>query len=722
MLRRAAIVLALFGCLASLVWMFTGPSASKSAGENAQVLGSIAGVLSLALAVALLWQRTPTSKTSETGVTSEQLQHAQEYLARETLRSWQEQAKKRGITRPSPVTVKWQWASEDVAVPPKPHVALLTAGTVTKLRQQLYERLDVPARVVVLGGPGSGKTTAMLLLLIDILRHRADDSQQPVPVWLTLGGWNPETTKLREWAATVLSRDYPGLSAAKYGGSATAAELIAPGRVALFLDGLDEIPPALQGPALDRIDKEAADLRLVLTSRPEEYQDAIKDGRLYDAAVIEVLPVEPEQARDFLLDQQIGDSHRAWQQVTDRLMANRNGVLAHTFTSPLALSLARDAYRSDPMALLDRQAHPTPDALLRHLLARSLDLAYPDRAEREHALRWLSWIARRMGTSRDLRWWDIPTWIPAWQRRLAPGSSVGFVVGLMDGILLGLTFGLTFGLAAWLTVWLTVGLTAGLTAELEVLPKSLFIRRIDRTVGTRLVVGLVVGLVGGFAVGFAGALVGGFALGLTFGFAGTLRDGLVGGLVGGLTFGLAGGLTSVPIVLTATWSRPLPFARSARPAETYRADLRRTIAVGLTLGLTFGLAVGLTVGLAVGLTFGLTFGFVGGLTFGLLGLTFGLAAASGPALELAKAELVLRLRGQRVRFMPLLETALERQVLRQAGAVYQFRHAALQDLLAEASPTDSAVQAAVPRPAMPVTSESGAPPESSKSAEEASSR
>ena len=45
-------------------------------------------------------------------------------------------------------------------------------------------------------------------------------------------------------------------------------------------------------------------------------------------------------------------------------------------------------------------------------------------------------------------------------------------------------------------------------------------------------------------------------------------------------------------------------------------------------------------------------------------------------------ELVWRLRGQRVRFVSLLQTALDRQVLRQAGAVYQFRHAALHDLLA----------------------------------------
>jgi hypothetical protein len=46
------------------------------------------------------------------------------------------------------------------------------------------------------------------------------------------------------------------------------------------------------------------------------------------------------------------------------------------------------------------------------------------------------------------------------------------------------------------------------------------------------------------------------------------------------------------------------------------------------------------------------------------------------------AQVVLFLQGRRVRFMPLLETALERQVLRQAGAVYQFRHADLQDRLA----------------------------------------
>jgi hypothetical protein len=38
----------------------------------------------------------------------------------------------------------------------------------------------------------------------------------------------------------------------------------------------------------------------------------------------------------------------------------------------------------------------------------------------------------------------------------------------------------------------------------------------------------------------------------------------------------------------------------------------------------------------------------------------------------------------------LLHTSLDRQVLRQAGAVYQFRHAALQDLLAAQASTEPA--------------------------------
>src|SRR5262249_44413718 len=243
------------------------------------------------------------------------------------------------------------------------------------------------ARVVVLGGPGGDKTAAMLLLLIDILEHRPAGSGQPVPVWLTLGGWNPDTTSLRDWVAATLTRDYPGLAAREYGGgSRMAAEVIRTGRGALFLGGLGEVPPAVQGTALQVIDRDAAGLRVVLPSRPEQYQAAVEDGRLYGAAVIDVLPVGLDQAQKFLLAEQLQPHRRRWQQVIDHLRAHPDSVAARTLTTPLALTLARDTYtRTDPTDLLDTRMHPTPEALLRHLLTRSLTLAYPDPAEHQHA-------------------------------------------------------------------------------------------------------------------------------------------------------------------------------------------------------------------------------------------------------------------------------------------------------------------------------------------------
>ena len=123
------------------------------------------------------------------------------------------------------------------------------------------------------------------------------------------------------------------------------------------------------------------------------------------------------------------------------------------------------------------------------------------------------------------------------------------------------------------------------------------------------------------------------------------------------------------------------------PRLVYQRDVRSHLVSGLMGGLIGGIVGGL-LGMLVGdglldrLLFGLAFGLAFGLTLGLVsGLVSGFRA--GAASSLLFTELALWPRRRRVRFMPLLETALERQVLRQAGAVYQFRHADLQDRLAD---------------------------------------
>ena len=137
---------------------------------------------------------------------------------------------------------------------------LLGSGVVTRLHNEVYARLPY-GRLVLVGGPGAGKTGAMILLLLAVLASRGSltgdqRARVPVPVWLTLGGWNPAATTLQEWAVLTMNRDHPFLRAPDYGPDA-AGELLRGGRVALFLDGLDEMPEGMRAQALGRIDDQA---------------------------------------------------------------------------------------------------------------------------------------------------------------------------------------------------------------------------------------------------------------------------------------------------------------------------------------------------------------------------------------------------------------------------------------------------------------------------------
>ena len=175
---------------------------------------------------------------------------------------------------------------------------MLNSGLVTRLHDEVYARLH-HGRLVLIGGPGAGKTGAMILLLLEALRYRqrmpeTARTDVPVPVWLTLGSWDPSVQGLRDWVTATISRDHPYLRATDFGPNAVA-QLFDTGRIALFLDGLDEMPDMLRGKAVERLTAEAAGRRVVITSRPDEFRETIDLGRrqLPYTAVIELRPVGP---------------------------------------------------------------------------------------------------------------------------------------------------------------------------------------------------------------------------------------------------------------------------------------------------------------------------------------------------------------------------------------------------------------------------------------------
>jgi len=205
----------------------------------------------------------------------------------------------------------------------------------------------------------------MILLLLAALDCRASlpagqREQVPVPVWLTMGRWDPATTSLRAWAAETMNRDHPALRAAEYGPDA-AGELLRGGRVALFLDGLDEMPLAIRTQAMRRINDEAQGQRIVLTSRTVEFQHALLESRIHNTAVIELRPVRPSAAATYLLNGQAGAARIRWKQLGACLKRNPGSAAARALDNPLPLSAARDAYSGqDPMILTELRGSPLP--------------------------------------------------------------------------------------------------------------------------------------------------------------------------------------------------------------------------------------------------------------------------------------------------------------------------------------------------------------------------
>jgi hypothetical protein len=168
-------------------------------------------------------------------------------------------------------------------------------------------------------------------------------------------------------------------------------------------------------------------------------------------------------------------------------------------------------------------------------------------------------------------------------------------------------------------------------------------------------IGLILWLSVGLAVELGAGSASRTGLGLAFAF------------VAGFAFGFAIGLASFYGYFCTT---PAAASASATAVSSYDADRRTSVIAGLVIGSVAGIMAGFGFGLTVGIATGLG-----------AGLLAALVAVQVPVVKVTEISLSFQ-EHSKVNFRHLLEDALDRQLLRQAGTVYQFRHAALQDHLA----------------------------------------
>ncbi|MBP2706901.1 NACHT domain-containing protein [Microbispora sp. RL4-1S] len=725
--RRVALPVAGLAAVAGLGYALTRLSESDAAVNWAQLASVALGVFTLIPPLVSTWRRRPPGGTS----TIEQIDRAERALRVLVHEQWREEIVIRELDEPARLPVRWKVSGLDVMDQDErvDGLGLLRSwfgfGRVrfdgrTDRMPEMAGRFRKLARrrLVILGEAGMGKTTLAVLLLRELLRE--PQPGDPVPVLLSMSGWDPAAEPVHRWLGRRLRENYPALRAPEFGPDA-ARGLVTYHRILPVLDGLDELPDVMRPKVINALNAAWTVESVILTCRTADYLTAVSVrgcAALAGAAVIEPKPVKSSDVISYLRDRLAPEQRAEWAGLLSELKADP-GPLAEALSTPLVVWLLYKVYvetGADPAPLRDAERFPTAAAVIDHLLDNLVQASFaatpPDddpaeRHEHDHpfrpqrswdpdeARRWLSFVARHMSATgtRDFHWWHLHRAVSRRWSILVGGVTIGLPVGVTVGLTSdavvalrsphggSLRDALLFGLAGGPVGGLVGGLTGGLILDrlkgytLEPAYANLRWRGSVPRLAGQLALGLVTVLPVGMIAAFALWRVAGISSEVD----GLILYALVIGAMGGVTLGLNKWVTT-----------PLTNDRPQGPLITLRRDLQlvygRSLTFGLALGLAFGFAGTLVngfSGLARGAEAGIAFGLAGGVVFTL---TFGFTGASSNYLV---AVAVLRARGRiPLRLMRLLEDAHRVGLLRQVGPVYRFRHEKLQDRLAHIHTAD----------------------------------
>ena len=387
---------------------------------------------------------------------------------------------------------------------------VLPPGTrISDIYDQLGEEL------LILGQPGSGKTTMLLELTRDLLDRAEVDKGHPLPVVFNLSSWGADQPPLDAWLATELNVRY-GVP------KKLAKEWVREERFLPLLDGLDEVALARRAACVKAINTFRTHhglLPVVVCSRVADYEALAVQLRLQGA--VEIQPLTETQVDRLLED--AGPSLLGVQKAL-----KTNATLKKLLDTPLMLSVAVLAYQGPSSEALqaaesrtDRRAQ-----LFQTYVQRMLECyqsRYTARYSRQQILRWLAWLGRQMD-SRAQSIFYLERMQPDWlsSERLAISTSLmigGLVVRLVVGLVVGLLFGLVVGLFFGLLFGLVGGLVVGLLLFSNKIEPAETMKWSWRNLDLKEI--------------------------LFFGLVGGLVGGLLDGLVGGLVVGLVGGLNAV---------------------------------------------------------------------------------------------------------------------------------------------------------------------------------
>ena len=427
--------------------------------------------------------------------------------------------------------------------------------------------------LLILGEPGSGKTTTLLQLARDLIAEVDSAFTQPVPVILNLSTWTIKQQPLDEWLVAELNSKY---RLPKKDGQRWLKER----RILPLLDGLDEVRAENRAACVEKINQLVVDYGLqglAVCSRIKDY--TALNVRLAFYRAIYIQPLTPEQVGAYL--ERAGDKLASL-----RRTLQADEPLRSMAQSPLILNVMSLAYQNTSAEDLSNPALNTNKARRKHLFDTYIARMFNRKAsarpyEDEKTKQQLFWLARNMRKhNQEIFLMESlqPSWLSArlWQWIYILGSRLIGVLVLYIPILWVIIL-ILFGSPSlepwirWGSALITVGVTIGVIDVLRL--EWLYKRAKSKKKSTSLSSGVIY-----FLMIWLGVIL---SIRLIFG-PGTSILGLAYGPAAGLIFGLRRSQRSPENDIQTVEALPWSWHRAIKGAL-----------VGAVIGLIVGLILGI---------------------------------------------------------------------------------------------------------------------------------
>ncbi len=194
----------------------------------------------------------------------------------------------------------------------------------------IFDKLN--GKLLILGAPGSGKTTTLLELTRDLLNRADQDDSAPMPVVFNLSAWSQNQRPLMDWLIDELGNKYQV-------SKDVAKEWVRSDTLLLLLDGLDEVAGARREECVQAINnyrQKHGFVDVVVCSRISDYELLTNKLKLNGAVMLK--PLTEEQVDSYLT--QLGASASAV-----RLLLQSDFNLQQMSQTPLMLSIMVLAYQ-----------------------------------------------------------------------------------------------------------------------------------------------------------------------------------------------------------------------------------------------------------------------------------------------------------------------------------------------------------------------------------------